>query len=53
MPTKPIGAYQTETGTGWAAYNANGQTWQIEANDAAALENDRKSRNSNATKPEA
>lgn len=51
MPQNPIGAYATDTGTGWAAYNKHGQTWSVSTEDADTLEHDRNTRNVNAKKP--
>ena len=50
MQKKPIGAYATESRTGWAAYDKEGHTWPVDDEEAVTLEKDRKARISNAAK---
>ncbi len=45
MPEKaPLGAYATETSTGWTAYDALGCTWPVGPEEAQRLETGREAR---------
>lgn len=48
---KPVSAYATHTGTGWAASDKHGRTWLVDADTAETIEADRSYRNENKGKP--
>jgi hypothetical protein len=48
---KPVSAYATHTGTGWAATDKHGRTWSVNADTAANIEADRSNRNENKGNP--
>lgn len=51
MTDKPVAAYRTATGTGWAATDKHGHTWSVDMATAEAIEKDRANRNSEKGKP--
>lgn len=48
---EPIGAYRAHTKSGWAAYDKDGVTWEVDAQTAEELEAQRIANNAKAGKP--